>query len=196
MDYSVDVSVPTHGLPEAPVGFGAGEVGGRATRMADRWAFERRRNAGLQTQSYAGGVAVVVLVVGLALALFREADSDATLRGDELALSSLAQARFESAALTPASGLAAASGLAPASGHAPNAKVLYAKDGTWLYLIVEDGDAGRLHVVLTEKGVARDLGSPLQRGGIATLFVKQAGKPQRVALRDRSGLLAAADLKY
>jgi hypothetical protein len=184
VDYSVDVSVPTHGLPEAPVGFGAGEVGGRATRMADRWAFERRRNAGLQTQSYAGGVAVVVLVVGLALALFREADSDATLRGDELALSSLAQARFESAALTPA------------SGHAPNAKVLYAKDGTWLYLIVEDGDAGRLHVVLTEKGVARDLGSPLQRGGIATLFVKQAGKPQRVALRDRSGLLAAADLKY
>ena len=157
-------------LPEAPTGLGVEDPRrGRAQRMAGRWELERRRSE---------------KIVSLAFALIRASESAATLRGDELALELMASTRFEQKAL------AASSDLAPA------AKVLYAKDGSWLYVLVQ-GDAGRLHVDVTDGGgVVRDIGAPLQRGDVATLFVPNADTPQQVSLRDANGIIASAALKY
>ena len=172
-------------LPEAPTGLGVEDPRrGRAQRMAGRWELERRRSEKLEQRGYAAAFALVGLIVSLAFALIRASESAATLRGDELALELMASTRFEQKAL------AASSDLAPA------AKVLYAKDGSWLYVLVQ-GDAGRLHVDVTDGGgVVRDIGAPLQRGDVATLFVPNADTPQQVSLRDANGIIASAALKY
>lgn len=182
-DVPRSVSAARAALPQAPSGLGADDPGGRAQRMADRWASERRRSARLQMRSYAAALAIVGLIVGLTFSLFRVAESNAALHGDDVALNLLARSDFETASLTPASDLA------------PKAKVLFAKDGSWLYVLVA-GDAGRLRVSVTLDGATRDLGPLRQRGDVATLFTQPASAPTHVALRDAAGDVASTDITY
>lgn len=59
-------------------------------------------------------------------------------------------------------------------------KVLYARDGAWLYVIAEGLGIG-VHAVVRQAGVDRDLG-PLGPGNPATLFITAPGRVSDVAL--------------
>ncbi len=176
-------------LPQAPLGLGEDVSAGPAQRMTARWEAERRRSARLQLRSYVAALALVAAIVGLAFAGFRIVEFEAALRGDDIALRGdetalrlMARMPFVVLELTPQSDLA------------PKAKLLYARDGSWAYVLIE-GNADRLHVGLTRGGKEQDLGPPVQRGDVASLLVAQPGKAQRVSLRDPSGIVASAALK-
>ncbi len=78
---------------------------------------------------------------------------------------------------------------------APNAKVLYGRDGSWLYVIVDEPQS-RLRVVLTGGGVRRDVGELQPSGHVSALLVQNAGRPTRVELRDITGVTNTATLVY
>jgi anti-sigma factor RsiW len=78
---------------------------------------------------------------------------------------------------------------------APNAKVLYARDGAWVYVLA-DKPVNGLHVVLLRNGVQRDAGTLAVAGGAASLFVPDAGRPDEVMLTDAAGPKSAATLAY
>lgn len=78
---------------------------------------------------------------------------------------------------------------------APNAKVLYARDGSWLYVLA-DKPVNGLHVVLLRRGVQRDAGTLVAAGGAASLFVPDAGRPDEVMLTGAEGPKSAATLVY
>jgi hypothetical protein len=177
------LAVERASMPAEPTGAGAEEPLGRAQRMALRWAEERKRSAGLRLRAYLAGLAVAALAAGLVFALSHGSESDATLRGDELTMSALAHGAFGQVPLV--------AGTEPA----PDGRVLYAKDGSWIFVLVE-GSAGRLHLALSAPGGLRDFGPLLQRPGVATLFVPSAHRPLRVSLRDGSTDVASAEPKY
>jgi hypothetical protein len=178
-------------LPGEPVGIGLGREalgigpagGGRVQRTAGRLAAERTRSGRLAARAYLAAALIVALLVGLSYSLLTGAEREATLRGDELALAEVLHSHFNHVTMTGTADLA------------PTAKILYAKDGSWLYVLVE-GQAGRLHVVTGGRGSLRDLGTTLQRGALATLFVRNAGKPEQVMLRDGPATVATATLTY
>jgi len=60
------------------------------------------------------------------------------------------------------------------------AKAIYARDGAWCYVVADHAPPGA-HVVAHRGGVARDLGA-LANGAPATLFVRGAGKVDRVEI--------------
>jgi hypothetical protein len=55
------------------------------------------------------------------------------------------------------------------------AKALYARDGSWVYLIVDHAPAS-LHVVATSAKGVQDLGEPAGANGVATLFLRPADR--------------------
>jgi hypothetical protein len=65
---------------------------------------------------------------------------------------------------------------------APVAKLIYAKHGEWLYLIVEGTPANLTLYGETPTG-ERFLGSPQSRAGVETLFISHPGRFLRVELR-------------
>ena len=78
----------------------------------------------------------------------------------------------------------------------PPAKVLYARDGSWAYLIVDVPDCN-CRLVARDDGTTRELGTPQSRGNTATLLVPRAGRPHSLALVGAGGnVLATASLAY
>ena len=67
-------------------------------------------------------------------------------------------------------------------------KVLYARDGAWLYLIADGLPAG-VHAVVRQRGTQRDLGA-LAAGKPATLFVAGSGRVSDVTLVDGGRAIA------
>jgi hypothetical protein len=88
---------------------------------------------------------------------------------DSLALATIATSHFLHASFTSR------------EPGAPPAKVLYARDGSWLYVIV---DAARCDCrIVARRGEARvDLGPPRAHGLTETLFLAKAGRPGALAL--------------
>jgi putative zinc finger protein len=78
---------------------------------------------------------------------------------------------------------------------APAAKVLYARDGAWVYVIVDHAVPGA-HVFFGNGLTLRDMGTLRPSSGLATLFAQPAGRPDSVILRDAEGTLATVALKY
>jgi hypothetical protein len=78
---------------------------------------------------------------------------------------------------------------------APNAKVLYGRDGSWVYVIV-DAPQSRLHVVLTRGAERRDVGELQPAGNVSALLLQNAGHPRLVELRDITGMTNVATLVY
>ena len=76
------------------------------------------------------------------------------------------------------------------------AKVLYARDGTWAYVIVAVPDC-RCRVVTHGDGAAHDYGTPQRHGTTETLFVAGFERLRSLALIDERGaVLATAALSY
>lgn len=79
---------------------------------------------------------------------------------------------------------------------APNAKLLFARNGSWMYLVVDRPVAGLRLVGTTPGQPDRLLGVTRSDGKLATLFVPQAGRFGGVGLADDSGVRARATLSY
>jgi anti-sigma factor RsiW len=78
---------------------------------------------------------------------------------------------------------------------APSAKVLYAPDGSWIYLLV-NRPAERIDVEARIGGARRILGHLARADGVVTLFVRDPGRIDALELRDAGGLEAFAELAY
>jgi hypothetical protein len=60
------------------------------------------------------------------------------------------------------------------------AKVLYARDGSWIYIVAQNAPPGA-HVVLGRGAASRDLGA-LDAGAPATLFVRAPGRAAEISV--------------
>jgi hypothetical protein len=151
-------------------------------RSAKHVAREQARRALLPV--WAAVAASLVLIVALGAALVQSGRLKDQLQADDLALVHVVYGHFQHAPLTRRipSALAAA-------------KVLYANDGSWLYVVV-DRPAGDLHLVERVQGTDRDAGTLARRGSVATLFVRAAGRPAAISLRAAGHIVATAQLTY
>jgi hypothetical protein len=78
----------------------------------------------------------------------------------------------------------------------PIAKILYAADGSWMYVVI-DSSSCICHVVARSVGTRRDFGLPETRGATSTVFTRDAGRVTAVALVDPAGtVIADAQLSY
>jgi hypothetical protein len=129
--------------------------------------------------------AALLLAVGLAGGALVERSSDVAETARESAiLATIASSHFNHVTLTAR---------APA---APISKVLYARNGAWIYLIVDSASCDCRVAVRSAAGV-QDAGQLDVRGSTATLFVRGLSRPEAVELRDASGrVLASAKLVY
>ncbi len=157
--------------------------GARAGRLAVRLARERVERGRLSLWGRLAAAAILVLAVGLGFSFYRNAQLNAALRDDDLAFVSVVHSHFEHVTLRPI-GTAA-----------PAAKVLYAKDGSWIYVLV-DRARSKLRVEATVGGVRREFGTLAPHDGVATLFERHAGKPSFIVLVGPAGPVASALLQY
>jgi anti-sigma factor RsiW len=74
------------------------------------------------------------------------------------------------------------------------AKVLYAKDGSWIYVVI-DGANADIPVTEVVAGRERAAGIAHERNGVAALFVPAAQHPSSVIVRS-GGVTGTADLAY
>ena len=84
----------------------------------------------------------------------------------DAALGAIASSHFGHTTLTAESGVVA--------------KALYARDGSWLYVVAENAPRGA-HVVLRSGATSRDLGA-LDAGAPATLFVREPGRAAEISV--------------
>lgn len=129
-------------------------------------------------RAFAASVVLGIVLVGGALG--RNAQLRNSLRADDLAFATIATSHFRHTDFV---------------GRTP-AKVLYARDGSWVYLIVDE-PACQCRLVGRATSEVRDLGVPEPRGETATLFVARANRPHMLELVDAQGsVLATATLVY
>jgi hypothetical protein len=79
------------------------------------------------------------------------------------------------------------------AGSGPAAKVLYARDRSWLYVIVEG--AHRYNVYAGGEGTMRKIGMVEPHGSTSELFARPPAGEQRVELRDGAAALEAAQVR-
>ncbi len=78
-------------------------------------------------------------------------------------------------------------------GHGPLAKVVYARDGTWYYVVVDGAHTFTVDGVGTA-GTA-ELGAIAPRDGTSELFVPHAQRFDRIELRDGSAIVETAQIR-
>jgi anti-sigma factor RsiW len=133
---------------------------------------------------FAGLAAAAVLVIALCGAFYRNVTLNDALTAQRLAVTTMVHAHFLHASMT----------VLPAGG-AMAAKVVYARDGSWLYVLV-DHPEGPVDVSLVESGSRIDAGRAVASGDTATLFVRPASRPQNVELTRDGVVLARVALTY
>jgi hypothetical protein len=80
---------------------------------------------------------------------------------------------------------------------APISKVLYARDGSWFYVVIDSATCNCHVVVRSAVGDERDFGRPEVRGSTATLFTRDFPRPTLLKLVDTSGrIISGATLSY
>jgi hypothetical protein len=75
------------------------------------------------------------------------------------------------------------------------AKALFARDGSWVYLIVDHPPAS-LHVMATSASGVEDLGEPAVNNGVATLFLRPADRLTHLDLVVNGKPAATGNLVY
>lgn len=127
------------------------------------------------------------LVLGLGLAVLQVSRQNHDLRvalaGDERAFSTITHSHFhhtEFSKLNPDS---------------PSAKVLYAHDGSWFYVII-DGAHRDLHVIGETNGSTHDYGVASVHGHTTTLFTDAANHVAKIELREGPNVIGVAAPQY
>ena len=77
--------------------------------------------------------------------------------------------------------------------NAPIAKVLYPRDKSWIYVMVEGSE--RYDVYAISGSVATKLGSITPQGSTSNLFVQNPGALDRVELRDGATVVESAQVR-
>jgi hypothetical protein len=128
--------------------------------------------------------AAVFVALGITLgALFQTQRLSGRVAADDAVLATLATSHFNHAQF-----VAAAPG-------APVAKLLNARHGEWLYVIV-DAPADGLRVVAARAGSTVDLGAVATHGRTSTLFVRDPGTFERVDLERGGSVVETATPSY
>jgi len=126
--------------------------------------------------------AAFALIIGASV--YQAAVDRGRLRASDLAVATLVNSHFLHVPMqtTPAGG-------------SLSAKVLYARDGSWIYVLV-DRASGTLDVATRSGGTTTARGSTEPGGETATLLVREAGKPDEVDLSRSGSIVARAKLVY
>jgi len=105
---------------------------------------------------------------------------------DDRALDAIVHSHFKHVSATPA---------APGG---PAAKILYAADGAWIYVIVESAREGTLHALDATNGIAheRDLGTLVGTDGMASLLVRPHVRVREIVIERDGTEIARATLAY
>ncbi|MGB8907826.1 MAG: hypothetical protein WCC84_03665 [Candidatus Cybelea sp.] len=85
--------------------------------------------------------------------------------------------------------------MSPESANPVAAKILYARDGSWIYIIV-DKPGGVLHAIARMAAGAVDLGALESAGETATLLVHPRERIRSIALQRAGADVASAKLAY
>jgi hypothetical protein len=134
--------------------------------------------ANLFRYAVAAALALVFLGLGLQTLLLR-----GRLANDDVALVTMVHSHFNHVSMSPESANPVA------------AKILYARDGSWIYIIA-DKPGGSLHAIAqTEAGVA-DLGALGSSGETATLLVHPRDRIRSITLQRAGTDVASARLTY
>ncbi|MGH7328195.1 MAG: zf-HC2 domain-containing protein, partial [Polyangiaceae bacterium] len=80
--------------------------------------------------------------------------------------------------------------LAPVMAGAPAAKVIYARDRSWLYAIVDDGHSAYRLVSIGNSGAPHDLGTLVSHGETASLFADHPPSGDTVELVSGDRIIA------
>ncbi|MEA2785800.1 MAG: hypothetical protein QOF71_1904 [Candidatus Eremiobacteraeota bacterium] len=128
-------------------------------------------------------VATAAAVVFAATAAFEGTTArtaSTQLARTDAALGAIAASHFGHTTLTAESGVVA--------------KALYARDGSWIYVVTENAPRGA-HVVLREGAATRDLGA-LDAGTPATLFARAPGHAAEISVRAGDRIVARGTPAY
>jgi hypothetical protein len=85
--------------------------------------------------------------------------------------------------------------MSPDSANPVAAKILYARDGSWIYIIA-DKPGGALHAIANTPGGVADLGELLSTGETATLLVHPRERIRSIVLQRAGTTVASAKLVY
>jgi len=154
-------------------------------------ALERRLRAAMQPQALRGrrrpNFARLAFAAALVLAFLALGWQTLVLRGrlasQDLALVTLVHSHFNHASTVPE------------SNNPVTAKVLFARDGSWIYIIA-DKPSGTLHAIGRTKAGTSDLGALSNNGNTATLLVRPTQRIQSIVLRRDNVDVASATLVY
>jgi anti-sigma-K factor RskA len=144
-----------------------------------------RRRAPVERYGWIAGLAVAAtFIVALGTSWNQTGVLRGALQADQLAVATLVHSHFLHVTMTAA----------PAAGPLA-AKVVYARDGTWLYVLV-DHPSGPIDVEAKIGGKSWSAGRATSNGGTATLFVRPPGRPESVELTQDGAPVASAKLVY
>jgi anti-sigma factor RsiW len=134
--------------------------------------------ANLFRYAVAAALALVFLGLGLQTLLLR-----GRLANDDVALVTMVHSHFNHVSMSPESANPVA------------AKILYARDGSWIYIIA-DKPGGSLHALARTASATTDLGALASSGETATLLVRPRERIQSITLQRGGTNVASARLVY
>jgi Putative zinc-finger len=144
----------------------------------------RRRLPSARPGWLSGLAVAAAFVVALGTSWYQNGIMRGQLRADDLAFATIANSHFLHASLSTT-----------AAGDSLIAKVLYARDGSWLYVIVDRGE-GPFDVSATIDGRPWAAGHTVQNGDTSTLFIRPTGRPASLQVKRDGMLLARVALTY
>jgi hypothetical protein len=105
------------------------------------------------------------------------------LQSDDVALVTMVHSHFNHVSM------------APESANPVAAKILYARDGSWIYIIA-DKPGGALHAIARTAAATTDLGALTSSGETATLLVHPRERIRSIVLQRAGTNVASAKLTY
>jgi anti-sigma factor RsiW len=105
------------------------------------------------------------------------------LAGEDVALVTMVHSHFNHVSMAPQSASPVA------------AKILYARDGSWVYIIA-DRPGGQLHAIAQTAAGSSDLGALVSAGQTATLLVRPRERIRAIVLQRSGANVASAKLVY
>lgn len=155
-----------------------------ATRL-DRSLSNQPARRGWNWQALLAGVAAafVLAVAPFGYVLNQNRAMHAMMANDDRALARLAGGQFNHVAF------------APRAQGAPPAKVLYARNGSWYYVIVRNPRPD-MQIAYEHDGTMEMLGRVGMRGDTGTLYLPVDHKMDELALVERGAVIADAHLAY
>ncbi|MGR4064889.1 MAG: zf-HC2 domain-containing protein [Vulcanimicrobiaceae bacterium] len=129
---------------------------------------------------YAIAAAIAIALLGLA---WQTIALRARLDDQDLALVTIVHSHFNHVSMTP-------NPVDPVA-----AKILYARDGSWVYVIA-DRPGGTVHAMATSPAGTTDLGALAPTGQTATLLAHPTQRIRTIVLERNGSAVASAILKY